>query len=530
MRLELAGITKAFGPLVANDHVDLALVEGEVHCLLGENGAGKSTLMNILFGLLHADSGEIRIDGQPVRFADPGEAVRRGIGMVHQHFMLVPVFTVAENIVLGFEPTRRLGFLDRRKARADILRLSREFGLEVDPDALVENIPVGAQQRVEIVKALMRDAQVLILDEPTAVLTPQESEGLFRVIRSLAESGRSVLFITHKLKEVFAVADRITVMRLGKVVGHTTPQETSEAELATMMVGRSVELVVNKREANPGQPVLELHDLTLTDERGLTVVDRVSLTVRSGEVVAVAGVQGNGQTELTEAITGLHHGGVTTGSIRLAGQDVTRASPRQALRSGIANIPEDRQVDGLVLSMSIADNLVLDVFNQQPYARFGARDLGRVRRDGERKLKEFDIRASSAEVPVGTLSGGNQQKVVVARELSRPVTLLVASQPTRGLDVGSIEYVHRRIIDERDRGAGVLLVSSELDEVMALADQIAVMCRGRIVGVVPPTTSREQIGLLMAGVEQTTVAPPSKGPDADGNGTGGVQMRGQEQG
>ena len=530
MRLELAGITKTFGPLVANDGVDLNLLEGEVHCLLGENGAGKTTLMNILFGLLHADSGEIRIDGQPVRFADPGEAVRRGIGMVHQHFMLVPVFTVAENIVLGFEPTRRLGFLDRRKARADILRLSREFGLEVDPDALVENIPVGAQQRVEIVKALMRDAQVLILDEPTAVLTPQESEGLFRVIRSLAESGRSVLFITHKLKEVFAVADRITVMRLGKVVGHTTPQETSEAELATMMVGRSVELVVNKREADPGQPVLELDDLTLTDERGLTVVDRVSLTVRSGEVVAVAGVQGNGQTELTEAITGLHHGGVTTGSIRLAGQDVTRASPRQALRSGIANIPEDRQVDGLVLSMSIADNLVLDVFNQQPNARFGARDLGRVRRDGERKLKEFDIRASSAEVPVGTLSGGNQQKVVVARELSRPVTLLVASQPTRGLDVGSIEYVHRRIIDERDRGAGVLLVSSELDEVMALADQIAVMCRGRIVGVVPPTTSREQIGLLMAGVEQTTVAPPSKGPDADGNGTGGVQMRGQEQG
>jgi ABC-type uncharacterized transport system ATPase subunit len=502
MRLELAGITKAFGPLVANDGVDLTLVEGEVHCLLGENGAGKTTLMNILFGMMHADRGEIRIDGQPVRFADPGEAVRRGIGMVHQHFMLVPVFTVAENIVLGFEPTRHLGFLDRRKARADILRLSREFGLEVDPDALVENIPVGAQQRVEIVKALMRDAQVLILDEPTAVLTPQESEGLFTVIRSLAKSGRSVLFITHKLKEVFAVADRITVMRLGKVVGQTTPTETNEAELATMMVGRSVELVVNKREANPGQPVLELDDLTLTDERGVTVVDHVSLTVRAGEVVAVAGVQGNGQTELTEAITGLHHGSVTRGSIRLAGQDLTHASPRQALRSGIANIPEDRQVDGLVLSMSIADNLVLDVFNQEPNARFGARDLGQVRRDGERKLKEFDIRAASAQVPVGTLSGGNQQKVVVARELSRPVTLLVASQPTRGLDVGSIEYVHRRIIAERDRGAGVLLVSSELDEVMALADQIAVMCRGRIVGVVPQGTSREQIGLLMAGVEQ----------------------------
>ncbi len=529
MRLELAGITKAFGPLVANDHVDLALQEGEVHCLLGENGAGKTTLMNILFGLLHADSGEIRIDGQPVRFADPGEAVRRGIGMVHQHFMLVPVFTVAENIVLGFEPTRYLGFLDRRKARADILRLSREFGLEVDPDALVENIPVGAQQRVEIVKALMRDAQVLILDEPTAVLTPQESEGLFRVIRSLAESGRSVLFITHKLKEVFAVADRITVMRLGKVVGQTTPGETSEAELATMMVGRSVELVVNKREANPGKPVLELDDLTLTDQRGVTVVDHVSLTVRAGEVVAVAGVQGNGQTELTEAITGLHHGNVVQGSIRLAGADLTHASPRQALRSGISNIPEDRQIDGLVLSMSIADNLVLDVFNQEPNARFGARDLARVRRDGERKLREFDIRASSAEVAVGTLSGGNQQKVVVARELSRPVTLLVASQPTRGLDVGSIEYVHRRIIEERDQGAGVLLVSSELDEVMALADQIAVMCRGRIVGVVPQGTSREQIGLMMAGVEQPATAWATRTPDEPGDGTDGAKPGGQWQ-
>jgi ABC-type uncharacterized transport system ATPase subunit len=531
MRLELAGITKAFGPLVANDGVDLNLLEGEVHCLLGENGAGKTTLMNILFGLLHADSGEIRIDGQPVRFADPGDAVRRGIGMVHQHFMLVPVFTVAENIVLGFEPTRRLGFLDRRKARADILRLSGEFGLAVDPDALVENIPVGAQQRVEIVKALMRDAQVLILDEPTAVLTPQESEGLFKVIRSLAASGRSVLFITHKLKEVFAVADRITVMRLGKVVGKTTPKETNEAELATMMVGRSVELVVNKREANPGQPVLELDDLTLTDERGVTVVDHVSLTVRAGEVVAVAGVQGNGQTELTEAITGLHHGSVVQGSIRLAGQDLTHASPRQALRSGIANIPEDRQVDGLVLSMSIADNLVLDVFNQEPNARFGARDLARVRRDGERKLKEFDIRATSSEVAVGTLSGGNQQKVVVARELSRPVTLLVASQPTRGLDVGSIEYVHRRIIDERDRGAGVLLVSSELDEVMALADQIAVMCRGRIVGVVPQGTSRERIGLLMAGVEQAGdgQARQAGGEQAGGEQAGQAGQAGQEQ-
>jgi simple sugar transport system ATP-binding protein len=519
MRLELAGITKAFGPLLATDGVDLTVEEGEIHCLLGENGAGKTTLMNVLFGLLHADAGEIRLDGQPVRFADPGDAVRRGIGMVHQHFMLVPVFTVAENIVLGFEPVRRFGLLDRRKARADILRLSHEFGLDADPDALVEDLPVGAQQRVEILKALMRDAHVLILDEPTAVLTPQETEGLFKVMRSLAESGRSVLFITHKLKEVLAIADRITVMRLGKVVGRTTPAESDEGELAAMMVGRSVELVVSKEVATPGEPVLELKDLTVEDERGLTVVDHVSLTVRSGEIVALAGVQGNGQTELAEAVTGLRK--VSSGSIRLVGQDLTNATPRRVLRAGMANIPEDRQVDGLVLSMSIADNLVLDVYDQSPYGRFGARDLATVRSQGERKLKEFDIRANSVAEPVATLSGGNQQKVVVARELSRRVTQLVASQPTRGLDVGSIEYVHRRIIDERDRGAAVLLVSSELDEVLALGDRIAVMYRGRIVGIVPPTASREQIGLMMAGAGDGS---PSQAGTQDG--TGGVSTLG----
>jgi general nucleoside transport system ATP-binding protein len=506
MKLELEGITKRFGALVANDSVDLTVESGEIHCLLGENGAGKSTLMNVLFGMLRADSGEIRVDGKPVHFADPGDAIASGIGMVHQHFMLVPVFSVAENVVLGFEPTRRLGFLDRKAARDEIRRLSAEFGLEVDPDAIVEDLPVGLQQRVEILKALLRNANLLILDEPTAVLTPQETEGLFTIMRSLADSGRSILFITHKLKEVLAVADRITVVRQGHVVGNTTPGESSESDLATMMVGRDVDLVVRKQAAKPGDAVLELSGLTLADERGVQTLDHVDLEVRAGEVVALAGVQGNGQTELAEALLGLSP--VRSGTIQLDGKDITGVTPRQALRAGIAYIPEDRQREGLVLSMSIADNLVLDMHNLAPYASHGARDLGEVHDSGERKLGEFDIRATSVETTVGTLSGGNQQKVVVARELSRPIRLLVAAQPTRGLDVGSIEYVHRRIIAERDRGVAVLLISSELDEILALADRVAVMCRGAIVGVVPPSAGREQIGLMMAGVNQRAAAAP----------------------
>lgn len=508
MNLELAGITKRFGSLIANDGVDLTVAPGEIHCLLGENGAGKSTLMNVLFGLLRPDAGQIRVDGEPVRFADPGDAIQRGIGMVHQHFMLVPVFTAAENVVLGFEPTRRLGFLDRRRARADIRRLSGEFGLEVDPDAVVEELPVGLQQRVEVLKALQRDANLLILDEPTAVLTPQETDALFAIMRNLAQSGRSVLFITHKLKEVLAVADRITVMRLGRVVGTTTPAESDEQALATMMVGRDVELVVRKREARTGEPVLQLTGLTLQDERGVTTVDHVDLEVRAGEVVAVAGVQGNGQTELAEALLGLRP--VQSGSIRLDGKELTGATPRQALRAGIAYVPEDRQREGLVLDMSIADNLVLDLHDVAPFAHLGARRLGEVRDSGGHKLREFDIRASSVEATVGTLSGGNQQKVVVARELSRPIRLLVATQPTRGLDVGSIEYVHRRMVEERDKGVAVLLFSSELDEILALADRVAVMYRGGIVGIVAPTAGREQIGLMMAGA----------GPGTEGAGPG----------
>ncbi|MHB1973214.1 MAG: ABC transporter ATP-binding protein [Acidimicrobiales bacterium] len=497
MRLELAGVTKRFGSLVANDHVDLTVEPGEVHCLLGENGAGKSTLMNVLFGMLRPDEGDVLLDGEVFRPADPGEAVRRGIGMVHQHFMLVPVFSVAENVVLGFEPTHRLGVLDRRRARAEIRKLSTEFGLEVDPDATVESLPVGVQQRVEILKALHRDAQVLILDEPTAVLTPQEIDALFAIVRSLAASGRSVLFITHKLKEVLAVADQITVMRLGKVVGTTTPRESDENALASMMVGRAVELVVHKEPARPGPAVLRVRDLTVADERGALAVHGVDLEVHAGEIVALAGVQGNGQTEIVEALTGLRS--VVSGSIELDGVDVTGSSPHEMLRAGIGHVPEDRQRDGLVLPMSIADNLVLDIYERQPFARFGSRDLGAVHANALEKLQAFDIRATSVEVPVKTLSGGNQQKVVVARELSRGVKLLVASQPTRGLDVGSIEYVHRRVVEERDKGVAVLIVSSELDEVLALGDRVAVMFRGKIVGIVDPSVDMETIGLMMAG-------------------------------
>ena len=512
MKLELVDITKHFGKLTAVDDVSLAVEEGEIHALLGENGAGKTTLMNVLFGMVRLDKGEIRIDGEPVRITNPGDAVRAGIGMVHQHFMLVPVFTVAENVVLGFEPTAARFFFARRRAAANIRRLSSEYGLEVSPEAVVENLPVGVQQRVEILKALERNARLLILDEPTSVLTPQETDALFRIMRSLAERGHSILFISHKLKEVREIADRVTVMRLGRVVGTTTPDKSSEQELASMMVGRSVELTVTKSRVAPGEVVLRLSNVTVTDDRSLVAVDGVDLDVHAGEIVALAGVQGNGQTELVEAITGLRPS--KSGTVLVAGVDVTHASPRERLHAGVAHVPEDRQKDALVLPMPLADNLVLDLYGDAPYAGRASRNLAAVRENAKRLVQEFDIRAGSIEDPVSSLSGGNQQKVVLARELGRPIKLLVAAQPTRGLDVGSIEYVHRRIVAERDHGTAVLIVSSELDEVLALGDRIAVMYRGRLVGVVDPSVGRERIGLMMAGVSQDAAMAPAGGEAA----------------
>ena len=498
MRLELRGITKRFPGVLANDGIDLDVGEGEIHALLGENGAGKTTLMNVLFGLYHADGGRSLLNDEAVTFASPRDAIEAGIGMVHQHFMLVPVFTVTENVMLGQEETGALGILDRSEARRRVDDISQRFGLHVDPDAFVENLSVGAQQRVEIVKALYRDADILILDEPTAVLTPQETREMFAVMKSLVEIGKSLIFITHKLKEVLSVADRITVLRRGRVVGTSTPGEASEQKLASMMVGRDVRLQVEKGPASPGAPVLQVEDLTTLDDRGQVAVDGVSLEVRAGEVLGVAGVQGNGQTELVEALTGLRP--VDAGSVRVEGRDLTDAAPRRVFLAGVGHVPEDRLRDGLVTEFSVADNLVLDTYYLPPFARGWVRDEGAVRSNAEELRTAFDIRTPSVDVSAATLSGGNQQKVIVARELSRPIKLLVAAQPTRGLDVGSIAYIHERIIAARDDGTAVVLVSTELDEVLSVSDRVAVMYRGRIVAMVDPTeVTREEIGLLMAG-------------------------------
>ncbi len=496
MKLELRGITKRFGSLTANDSIDLVVEPGEIHALLGENGAGKSTLMNVLYGLYEPDEGEILVDGEPVTFSGPGDAMAAGIGMVHQHFMLIPVFTVAENVELGHERTRGLGFLDRRRARREVEEVSRRYGLEVPVDALVQDLPVGVQQRVEIVKALMRDAKVLILDEPTAVLTPQETDDLMDVMRALRDGGTSIVFITHKLREVRAVADRITVIRRGKVIGEATPT-SSTAELASMMVGRPVQLTIEKEPATPGEEVLAVEALRILDPAGQVLVDDVSFSVRGGEILALAGVQGNGQTELTEALVGL--GRVHSGRISLDGVDITHAEIDDILGAGVGYVPEDRLHDGLVGSFTVAENLVLDLYDQKPYSSGASLDLDRIRSNAEQRVEEYDVRTPSVEAWASTLSGGNQQKVVLARELSRPLRLLVVAQPTRGLDVGSMEFVHRRIVAERDNGAAVILVSTELDEVLGLADRIAVMYRGKILDELPAGSSAEEVGMLMAG-------------------------------
>ena len=499
MSLELRGITKRFGSLTANDAIDLAVGDGEIHAILGENGAGKSTLMNVVYGLLQPDEGSISVDGREIKINSPLDALAAGIGMVHQHFMLIPVFTVAENIVLGHEKTKRFGILDLESARKEILRVSAEYNFEIDPDALVENLPVGLQQRVEIIRALIYDAKVLILDEPTAVLTPQETDELLRNMKKLKAKGTSIVFITHKLREVKEAADKITIIRRGKVVGTASPSASQE-ELASLMVGRPVSLDVDKNPAKLGGITLAVSNLTISDHTGRSLVKNVSFEVRAGEILAVAGVQGNGQSELAESIVGLQEH--VTGKIELEGKDITKASVRDALHAGIAFVPESREEDGLISSFSIEENLILDLHDLPPYAKGPVISQSVVSTQAVKLVKEFDIRAQSAKDPASSLSGGNKQKVVLARELSRPVKLVVASQPTRGLDVGSIEFVHERIIAERDAGRAVLLFSTELDEVSALADRIAVMYRGEFIAIVPADTSREELGLLMAGVKR----------------------------
>ncbi len=606
--LEIRNATKRFPGVLANDHITFSLNQGEILAFLGENGAGKSTLMNILYGLYAPDEGDIEIRGTKAEIQDPNDAIGLGIGMVHQHFQLVPVFTVAENIVMGAEPTRpsfswrtlglaggasallflvggifaldnvaqwllsalaggaavagilalamllgwltRFGFrlyfpitalgsagllvalalilgsagqipflvfvallfaaasypalevlitaVYRRAAAQRIRELSEQYGLVVDPNALVENIPVGVQQRVEIIKTLYREAEILILDEPTAVLTPQETEELFEIMRSLADQGKSIIFITHKLKEVMTIADRVIVLRDGRLVGETTPQETSLEELAEMMVGREVDLVVDKGPASPGEVVLEVQDLRAEDLRGHPVLRGVDLFVRAGEILGVAGVQGNGQTELVEVLTGLHP--AAGGSVRILGQDVTNASPRRITELGVAHVPEDRQQDGLVMTFPIFDNVVLSTYYLEPYAEGPVIQFEEVYEYADRVVKEFDVRTPSIILPAQTLSGGNQQKLIVAREFSRPIKLMIAAQPTRGLDVGSVEYIHSQIVKKRDNGVAVLLVSVELDEIMALSDRIAVMYEGEIVGTVDADkVTREGLGLMMAG-------------------------------
>lgn len=501
--LEVRGLTKRFPGVLANDHIDLQLKKGTVLGLLGENGAGKSTLMNMIYGLYQPDEGDILVNGQPAVIHSPNDAIRLGIGMVHQHFQLVPVLTVTENIMLGNESVRGL-FLDRKAARKRILDISAQYGLDVDPDAKIEDLPVGVQQRVEIIKALYRKADILILDEPTAVLTPQETEGLFRIMRTLLERGVSIIFISHKLKEVLEICVEIVVLRGGKVAGHTQPGRATEESLAEMMVGREVLLEVEKTPATPGTPVLRVENLVVLDDRRLEAVKGVTLEVRAGEIVGIAGVQGNGQTELIEAITGLRR--AESGHVKINGKDVTNAAPRRVTEAGVAHVPEDRQKNGMVSGFPVKDNLVLQTYYVDPFAEGIVADDGEIERSARELVERYDVRPRNIFSRVGALSGGNQQKVIIARELSRQSKLLIAAQPTRGLDVGSIEFIHKQIVRMRDAGAGVLLISAELDEILSLSDRVVVMFAGKVMDDMPiHSATRNLCGLLMAGVDPKAV-------------------------
>ncbi len=498
--LQLRNITKRFPGVLANNHISFDLNKGEIFALLGENGAGKTTLMNILYGLYKPDEGEIISNGKRIEISSPIDAINTGIGMVHQHFMLIPVFTVTENVMLGHEFVNNTGMLDRKKVAKRIREISDLYKLDVDPDALVEDLPVGIQQRVEIIKLLFRDAEIFIMDEPTAVLTPQEVDELFNILKTLVSQGKSIIFITHKLREVMECADRIMVIRAGQIVHETTPEKASMEELASKMVGRDVKLNLVKKGCNPGATVLQVENLKVVDSHNFIHLDDVNLEVHAGEILGIAGVQGNGQTELVRAITGLQP--PVEGSIKILEQDVTKSNPRKITELGTAHIPEDRQKDGLVLNSPITDNLILNSYQNEPFSKGIVMQDDKILENGQALIKKFDVRTPSATSMVYSLSGGNQQKVIVAREFSRPIKLLVAAQPTRGLDVGSIEYIHNQLLSKRDEGCAVLLVSTELDEIMQLSDRIAIMYRGKIIKTVPADNiTKDELGLLIAGVD-----------------------------
>ena len=498
--LQVKNVTKSFGSVIANNDISFEVAAGEIVALLGENGAGKSTLVKSVFGLVRPDQGEIFIDGNQMAPGDTAAVIASGVGMVHQHFKLVPVMSVTENIILGDEPKNGL-FVNIKKAEQKVRELSEKFGLEVDPTANIEDLPVGTQQRVEILKALSKDVRLLIFDEPTAVLTPQETDELILVIKNLARLGVGVIVITHKLREVMALADRVVVLRDGKVVGTTTPKETDEAGLAQMMVGRSVVLEVEKGVANPGKPVLTVKGLEVFDDRNLLAVKGVDLEVRSGEIFGIAGVEGNGQRELVEAICGMRER--AKGEVLVSGAATKDMHPHAVHEAGVSHIPEDREKHGLVSSYSISDNLILNQFDQAPFARGWFRNMGEIRKNADLLVKKFDIRTTSPAALASSLSGGNKQKVVIARELSQDLQVLIAAQPTRGVDVGSIEFIHKQLIAARDNGAGVLLVSAELDEIISLSDRIAVMSAGKIVAIIDSKgADRDYIGRLMAGLDK----------------------------